>query len=285
MARWSRGWGACLGLTLLLLLFGGTRAWLHRAAREGIYPFENGVAWLRRHVLGRFVRLLEADALGARVASLEEETARLRLDALLMERIAAENRELRRQAGFGPFARGRPEPCLVLSRGGAGGWWRQVRVNKGRAHGVAVGDAVLAPEGLVGRVVDLTDNTAEVRLITDPNSRIACELAPSPPGAGVVRGILHGGGWRVGDAALPELLHVIEPLRLRYLDREAVPAPRARVVTSGLGGALPAGLTVGYLLASEVEPDGLHRVGEVVPAADLGSLRLLFVLTGAGEAR
>jgi rod shape-determining protein MreC len=284
MTRWSRTWGICLGLTLLLLLLGGTRAWLHRSAREGVYPFENGAAWCRRQLWGRVTRLPRAWALSARNQALEDEVARLRLDGVLMEQVAAENRELRRQLGCPPRPPWRVEPCRVLSHGGATGWWRQLRINKGQSHGLAAGDAVLSPDGLVGRIVELTSTTAEVRLITDPNSRIACQLDPSPPGAGVVRGVLYGGGWRAGRPDLPELLHVIEPLRLRYLERDLEPPPRARVVTSGLGGGLPAGLPVGHLLASELDENGLYRLGDVLPAADMGSLSLLFVVTGAGGA-
>ncbi|MDD5706524.1 MAG: rod shape-determining protein MreC [Kiritimatiellae bacterium] len=281
MTRWSRVWGLCLGLTVVLLLFGGTRRWVHRAAREGIYPFENSAAWVKRQLVDRFPRVWRSAALTARNQALEAEVARLRVDAALMEQVAAENRELRRQMGTAQLlAWGRLEPCVTLSRGGATGWWRQLRINKGSDHGVAIGDAVLAPDGLVGRVVDLSANTAEVRLITDAHSRIACRLDPAPPDAGGVYGVLHGSGWRAGDPELPEMLYVIEPLRLRYLERDVTPAPRTRVVTSGLGGGLPAGLLVGYLLASEVDENGLYRMGDVMPAADLRNLPLLFVLTG-----
>lgn len=283
MARWSKVWGAALALALLLLLFGGTRAWLHRAAREAVYPLENATLWCRRHVLARAAAAFHAGGLAARNRELEAEVAQLRLDSALLAALASENRELQQPFGAPARARGRIEPCLVLSRGGSLGWWRQVRLNKGRAHGLAVGDPVLAPDGLVGRISDVTATTADVRLITDPNSRIACELSPADAETGVVRGLLYGGGWSGRDADVPTLLYVIEPLRLRYLERDIMPAPRTRVVTSGLGGTLPPGLLVGYLLDSAVDANGLYRQAEVLPAADFAALAHLFVLVGAGE--
>ncbi len=285
MARGTRGWAIVLGLTLLLLLFGSTRAGLHRAAREGIYPFENGAAWFRYRVWGRIVRLRQAEGVLRENRELTEAVARLRLDAALLEPIAAENLALRRQLDLGPRVRGLPVACLVISAGGSTGWWRQIRLNKGRAQGLAVGDAVLTPDGLVGRVSDLTATTADVRLITDPNSHIACQLDPVLPETGTVRGILSGSGVRVGNNRLPEFLHVIEPLRVRYLERDVEPAPRTRLVTSGLGGHVPPGLLVGYLLDSEIDADGLYRLGDVLPAADLASLSLVFVLTETGGGR
>jgi rod shape-determining protein MreC len=54
------------------------------------------------------------------------------------------------------------------------------------------------------------------------------------------------------------------------------------VVTSGLGLTFPKGLTVGYLLESKLESNGLSREASVVPAADLTALETVFVLTGGG---
>ena len=284
MARGARAWAVALLLTLALLTLGSSRAWLHRIVREGNYPFENGAAWFQNRVWGRLAVAWRAKGVLRRNIVLEEEVARLRMDAVLTEQVAAENIELRRQLEFAPRSSGRLVPCMILSSGGSTGWWRQVRLNKGGAQGLAIGDAVLAPDGLIGRVTDLSASTAEVRLITDANSRIACRLDPVAPDTGVVRGILTGAGWRAGADNLPEFLHVIEPLRLSYLERDITPPPRTRVVTAGLGGGLPAGLLVGYLLNSEIDANGLYRMGDVAPAADLWAISLVYVLTGTGGA-
>ena len=64
-------------------------------------------------------------------------------------------------------------------------------------------------------------------LITDPNSRVACELR-RPARCGrrarypVRRRLASGGGPAL------TLLYVVEPLRLRYLSRDFEPPPRAR---------------------------------------------------------
>ena len=284
MARGTRAWVTALLLTLVLLMIGGTRVWMHRLAREGIYPLENGAAWIRTRIWGQIVRLWTADGLARRNRALEAEVERLRLDAAMLERIAVENRELRRQLDLKPRVPGRLVPCMVLSAGGSSGWWRQIRISRGRSDGLSVGAPVLTADGLVGRITDLTASTAEVRLITDRNSRIACQLDPVDPETGVVRGILHGADWNAGSDALPEMLHVIEPMRLRYLERDVELPPRTRVVTSGLGGTLPAGLLVGYLLDSEVDANGLYCMGDVMPAVDFASLTLVYAMAAGGGA-
>jgi rod shape-determining protein MreC len=262
-----------LALTLALLLFGWTRSRMASGAREGVYPFENAVAWLQRHAWVRVAGAIEGGRQRAAVRDLETEVARLRLDLARLERVAAENRELRQQLAMAARQPGRLVACPVLARDGAGGWWRQLRVGRGSRHGLAVGQAVLSGEGLVGRIAAVSPNTADVLLISDPNSRVACELDPAPPGLAAVRGVLYGGGARGPDRT--GLLYVLDPLRLRYLDRDVQPAPRTRVLTSGLGD-VPRGLLVGYLLASEVDAAGLYRVADVMPAADLSSVSLVF---------
>ena len=303
MQKVSKIWTVGLTLTVMLLLAGGTRAWMHRSAREFFFPLENGTAWFRRQVVARVVTLFRAQQTLDRVRMLEDEVSRLRIDALEMEGIAAENRELRREAAMPPRAVCVPERCLVISYGGASGWWRSVRVNKGTNAGIAKGDAVVAPEGLVGYVTDATATTAEVRLITDPASRISCVLDTGPDTMSS-RGILQGCGWHSGGEEVADFLYVAAPLRLDYLKRDdaesggnnAVPASdvsaeepeirsRTRVVTSGLSGTVPGGIPVGWLVGTEVDPEGLYRTGEVLPAVDFANLTTLFVLTGPGRHR
>jgi rod shape-determining protein MreC len=294
----SKIWHVAIALTLLLLLAGGARGWIHRAAREGVFPLENGAAWFRRQVVSRAATLFHAQRTLDEKRRLEDELARLRVDALILEGVAAENRELRRQASIPPGAICYPERCLALSYGGALGWWRSLRVNKGSASGIAKGDAVIAPEGLVGYVTDVTDSTADVRLITDPACRISCVLEAAP-GAEPARGILQGRGWNSRNSEVADFLYVADPLRIDYLRRESAKGagapeadadragipPRTRVTTSGLSGTIPGGIPVGWLVDAAAAPDGLYRTGEVLPAVDFANLTTLFVLTGPGRRR
>lgn len=294
MNKTPKIWIVCLVATLLLLLAGGgARAWMHRVAGEGEVPFETAAGWVRRHVGARIGPAFRAQAAVERMQRLEDEVARLRIDAMLLEQVAEENRQLRLQANLPPRASCRVERCLAISRGGSLGWWRSIRVNKGSSSGIAPGDAVVAPDGLVGRVRAVTATTAEIIPITDPNCRIACAL-DLPPGRPSARGILTGAGWRApeGGADLPEFLYVAAPMRLDYLDRDLeapesggeAPLPaRTRIVTSGLSGTIPGGIPVGWLVSTELEPNRLYRTGTVLPAVDFANLTTLFVLASPGR--
>ncbi len=252
---------------------------------DAVCPYEKARVWFNRTVLVRLKALAARSSNAARCAMLEREVERLRLDADRVERLECEVERLRRTVGVSFTGNVRCLPAAVLSRGGTTALWQTMRIGKGASDGIRQGDPVVVPEGVVGRISRTAPHSSEVLLLTDSNSRIACELEVPSEGLGTVRGILYGGNARLSRPKNSDkkndlsLLYVIEPLQLRYLDREFTPPPRTRIITSGLGGAFPRGLTVGYLLDSSMEPDGLTRRAEAVPAADLASLENVFVLT------
>ena len=61
--------------------------------------------------------------------------------------------------------------AAVISRK-TGGWWRQILLNKGSKDGVEIGNIVIGPGGLLGRVNDISLLTSSVTLITSPESKL-----------------------------------------------------------------------------------------------------------------
>jgi len=130
---------------------------------------------------------------------------------------------------------------------------RSMLVNAGARHGVAKGHAVLSGEGLAGRIGAVGDRSARVLLITDLNSKIPVVIESTR-----VRGLVAG-----DNSARPKLV---------FLPPNATAAVGDRIVTSGHGGGLPAGLPVGEVAA--VGSDGIR----VRPFADLDRLDYLRVV-------
>ena len=262
---------------------GGLCADLLYGAREVVYPFENAVTWLQRHVATPLSGLRNRADLASSNRELMDAVDRLRLDLSRLEAVAAENRQLRATLNLPIPPNYRIVACPVTSQGGSTGWQRQIRIGKGSLFGIQAGDPVLVPDGLVGRIENVTPHTADILLLSDPNSRVACELDPPPGGMPAVRGILCGSGGRVAGAGDLQLLYIMDPLQLRFLKRDVNVAPQTRVITSGLGGIFPRGLKVGYVLETAVDTASLYREAQVMPAADLGNLPTVFVLSKTGE--
>lgn len=208
---------------------------------------------------------------------LREENGRLAAEAAVAARLAEENQALRRVLDLV-----QTHPSFVyaevLSNGCGSGWWEAIRIGKGAADGVREGDTVLAtdPVGLVGRIVAVTPHTADVLPITASGHRISCELEGAGAGA---RGILSGNDSLETESEL-ELLHVLEPCSLEYLDKDLELRPGLRVLTSGLGGMYRAGLPIGEVREVSMDSSRLFQRAKVFPYVDFASLRAVFVLTG-----
>ena len=61
--------------------------------------------------------------------------------------------------------------AAVISRK-TGSWWRQIILNKGSKDGVEIGNIVMGPGGLLGRVNSTSYFTASVTLLTSPESKV-----------------------------------------------------------------------------------------------------------------
>jgi len=61
--------------------------------------------------------------------------------------------------------------AAVISRK-TGSWWRQIILNKGSKDGVEIGNIVIGPGGLLGRVKNTSLFTSSVTLVTSPESKL-----------------------------------------------------------------------------------------------------------------
>jgi len=143
---------------------------------------------------------------------------------------------------------------------GASPEFRTLTVDKGRQQGVRADTAVVAPAGVVGRVVVPSLRAAKVQLIIDRNAA-AGALIERSRAQGVVVG--------EGD----------ELLRLEYVSEIADVAMGDVVVTSGIDGIFPKGFIIGRVEAIERSAGAYRRI-TVRPAVDFSSLEeVLLVLT------
>ena len=78
--------------------------------------------------------------------------------------------------------------AAVISRK-TGGWWRQIILNKGSKDGVEIGNIVIGPGGLLGRVNNTSLFTSSVTLLTSPESKLGVWVDRSQ-----TNGILVGSG-------------------------------------------------------------------------------------------
>ncbi len=272
-------------LTLLIavsaFVFGSTEVWAF--CTEAMYPFRRVAEWAGHQLSARFEAAWRGLCDGPSRAVSEDEVERLQVMLRESSRVAQENAELRAALGWAEMQPMRVLAAPVWSHGGGLGVWPRLTLGVGSAQGVAEGDTVVVPEGLVGRVAKgVSRHQCEVILISDPASRVAVEVP------GEIKGILFGAqGTDYGTASEETLLYTVNPLRLRFSGRDTKLKPRQIVQTEGSGGRFPRGLVVGRVMEIREVETGFLMEALVEPAADPTLLRTVFVLTSgavAGEA-
>jgi rod shape-determining protein MreC len=143
-------------------------------------------------------------------------------------------------------------------------WFKTVLIDRGSQVGLRRNLPVVAPDGLVGRVVEVTPFTAKVQLITDPISASGGLLQRTRV-TGIVSGNLGAG------------------LKVRYLPLLADVAVGDEVVTSGMGGVFPKGIPVGRVVAVERKSGALFQEAVLQPKVDLGRLEEVLILMEAEQ--
>lgn len=145
-------------------------------------------------------------------------------------------------------------------------WFKTVLVDKGENEEVSKDMAVIAADGLVGRVMEVSAHTAKVLLITDPNSAVDVILQRSRSQA-----IMEG--KREGACIL------------KYVQKSDDIQVGERVITSGMGGIFPKGLLTGTVTKVDRKRPGLFQYVEVTPTVDFSRLEEVLILgEGPGSA-
>lgn len=217
-------------------------------------------------VLGPVERLVAPG--GDRVDALARENLRLEEQVRRLE----EQRRVASQADDLPVTGITTTTARVvaLERAGASGPER-VTIDVGRRDGVRPDSAVIAPGGLVGRVVEVGRWSSDVEVVGSPRAGVGVRT-----GAKGVIGTLTGSD--------PTTSHDADELVVTQLGRDAVGAGD-EVVTLGSpnGRPYPPGITVGTVTDVERPPGALTDTARVDPAVELASLDVVAVVTGREE--
>jgi len=201
---------------------------------------------VRRENQDLAARLDGWDALETELRELELENQRLRELTGLRERLALDTVSAE-VIGWGTSSR-----------------FRVVRIDRGRATGLAPGQRVIGAHGAVGQVLHTSAGAADVLLLSDVSSNVAVRFQETR-----LRGILRGNGrWGAG---------------LELIARQDVGdvSEQDLLVTSGDDGVFPAGIPAGRVSYVLVEETGHFLTVDVVPVEQLASLHEVMVLVGA----
>jgi len=226
-------------------------------ARAALAPVASTAEWLTTTAVDLREGLRDTSRLAAEVGRLRTELA----DAEIRIRLLEEDRTALRDALDIAAAMPELDTSSVVARV----TWRDLaegimEVSAGRLDGVMRDTVVVAPGGVVGRVIRISPHASRVELVTRPTAAVAVRAT-----AGGADALAVG----AGDGTL----------RIDYLPRRSELLRGTELLTSGADGIYPPGLPVARVEAVR-ESAGAFLEVTATPSAVLADARVVRLLTG-----
>lgn len=235
---------------------------LHRA-RSGVLavaaPLQQGgqvLTWPFR-TLGDFIGGLSVSR--SDIASLKQQNEQLRKRVTDLQEQQLENTRLSALVALKQAIKLPSTGARVIGKP-TSSWEGSLVIDKGSNDKLRLGMPVLAAQGLVGEIVEVSPNASKVRLISDRRSGVAVMLQRTRA-PGIVRGSLEGA------------------LSLDFVDRATKPTVGDVAVTSGIGGVFPKGIVVGDVTAVHDQRDKPFPSIIVTSRVPLDDVEEVLVLT------
>lgn len=206
-----------------------------------------------------------------KIKQLEVENSQLIIDNTKLKILEEENQVLRQNLKFLSKSQFRYVMADIISRNEIATIDKDsqtIIINKGLNDGLSAGLAVISPiiygdgnQGvIIGKVVAVKENTAEVYLATNRDCKIAVSLFNQTKTSGLVHGEL-------GLTIKMEFISQIEDIKSGDI-----------VITSGLEKNIPRGLVVGKVTEVNKDSNELWQNAIIEPLSDFSKLTIVAVL-------
>ncbi|MEK3890577.1 rod shape-determining protein MreC [Bacillus sp. FSL K6-3431] len=143
-------------------------------------------------------------------------------------------------------------------------WYDKIMINKGSKSGVKPDMAVITAKGLIGKVIDTSEMTATIELLSSDNTKN--RVSALIQGKNEVFGLIDGYDREKKLLIMKDL----------PIDQEIKKGQN--IITSGLGGVFPKGQDIGKVKELRVDQYGLTQIAYVEPSADFYGFEHVMVI-------
>ena len=175
-----------------------------------------------------------------------------------MDEVMAENERLKRLLDYKRGVSQTVTMAQVLYRDPSN-WTRTITIDQGGEQGFVKGMAVLAPAGVVGKIIELSPDSSKVMLLTDPACRVSALIKRSR-----VIGTVTGRGDGM--------------LEMHYLSGEDDIQMGDSVLSAGEGRIFPKGAMIGSVEKVLPRHEGLSLTVVVKPSVEFNKLEEVLIV-------
>lgn len=161
--------------------------------------------------------------------------------------------------------------ATVISRN-VGYWYNKITIDKGSYNGVTKDMVVINSKGLIGRVINTSTFTSDVRLITtsDTNNKISVHVSN---GDSNLYGLINGYDYNKAFLELEGISNTKDVSIGNY------------VYTSGLGGIFPSGILIGEVIDITTDSYDLAKIIRVKPSVDFNDINYVSILKRKSDSK
>ena len=144
-------------------------------------------------------------------------------------------------------------------------WYNTITIDKGSYNGVKEDMVVVSSKGLIGKIINVTTFTSDIRLITtsDTSNKISVTISN---GKTSVNGLIKNYNYKTNYLEVEGVSNTFQIGTGYY------------VYTSGLGGVFPSGILIGTVENITIDEYGLTKIIDVLPAANFDDLNYVAIL-------
>lgn len=263
-------WLLLLVITISLVLMNSTTAHrdnltlVEKIIRDAYIPLQSGVSSFRGNYDGLTGVFSDKTHLQQRIKELEAENGKLAFENQSLREYKQESMRLRRMLNFENTNRDSYDllAAHVIARS-PNNWYKCITIDLGSRQGVKKDMPVISPGGLVGLVASVSENSAQVSLITDREMAVGAIVQETRETNGIVEGL--------GNSNQLRMINIPYYSKIKKSDL---------IVSSGLSAIYPPGIMIGTVTEVSREPNGLLLLAMIRPAVNFDKLEEVFVVTG-----
>lgn len=244
--------------------FGGSNP-VSAVLRTVLSPFQNGAAYISHKVQDSIDFVLEMKSYKNENERLVSEINELKKQNRDITNYREENERLLEMLNLKESLTGYSTAAASVIAYSANNWYDTLQINKGTLAGVNVGNAVITPDGVVGKIVEAGPTWSIVSTILNPDNAMGVRIS------------------RTGDVAVVEgdsELYSSNYCKMTFIDKGSSLIIGDLLETSGSGGVYPAGLSVGAIREINSDATGNLNYATVEPLVNFDKLYEVLVITG-----
>jgi len=226
-----------------------------------IMPIQNAFTMLKHKVTGDTEFFTNLDTLKKENEELKKRNEELETQVRELEVLKAENSKLQEYANLTEkYQEYETIPAYVIDRD-VSNYSSNIVINAGSKQGIEKNMTVIADKGLVGHVISVTENSAKVQVIVDSASSVSAMISTSEESI-ICKGSVEDD----------------RNLNASYISTSAELLVGDSVVTSGIGGIYPKGITIGTIKQIINTQNITDRYAIVETAVDFSKLFTVLVI-------